>query len=65
MNSLECLPSLYAGKQNCDCGKSIVTNYKKEAIKDDVGVGDNGIRREVLSTEDILFMSIFDIIFFI
>ena len=40
----------------CDCGKSYVTIYTEEAIKDVMfaSVGDDDIRREVLSTEDIL-----------
>ena len=51
----------------CDCGKSNVTSYTEEAIKDVMlaGVGDDDIRREVLSTEDILSRSSFDIISFI
>ena len=50
-----------------DCGKSNVTSYTVEAIKDVMlaGVGDDDIRREVLSTEDILSRSSFDIISFI
>ena len=40
----------------CDCGKSNVTSNTEEAIKDVMfaSVGDDDIRREVLSTEDIL-----------
>ena len=50
-----------------DCGKKIVTSYTEEAIKDVMlaGVGDEDIKREVLSTEEILFKSSFEIIFFI
>ena len=51
----------------CECGKKNVTSYTEEAIKDVMlaGVGDDDIRREVLSTEDILSRSSFDIISFI
>ena len=36
----------------CDCGKRNVTSYTEEAIKDVIlaGVGDDDIRRELLST---------------
>ena len=45
----------------CECGKKNVTSYTDEAIKDVMlaGVGDEDIRREVLSTEDILSRSSF------
>ena len=51
----------------CECGKKNVTSYTEEAIKDVMlsGVGDDDIRREVLSTENILSRSSFDIISFI
>ena len=44
-----------------------MTSYTEKAIKDVMlaGVGDDDIRREVLSTEDILSRSSFDIISFI
>ena len=44
-----------------------MTSYTKEAIKNVMlaGVGDDDIRREILSTEDILSRSSFDIISFI
>ena len=49
----------------CECGKKNVTSYTEEAIKDVMLAGDDDIRREVLSTEDILSRSSFDIISFI
>jgi len=51
----------------CECGKKNVTSYTEEAIKDVMlaGVGDDDIRREVLSTQDILSRSSFGIISFI
>ena len=44
--------------------KQNVTSYTEQAIKDVMlaGVGDEDIRREVLSTEDILSRSSFEII---
>ena len=47
--------------------KENVTSYTEKAIKDVMlaGVGDEDIRREVLSTEDILSRSSFEIIYFI
>ena len=44
-----------------------MTSYTEEAIKDVMiaGVGDKDIRREVLSTKNILSTSLFDISFFI
>ena len=48
----------------CECGKKNVTSYTEEAIKDVMlaGVGEECIRREALSTEDILSRSSFEII---
>ena len=48
----------------CNCGISIMKSYTDEAIKNNMlaGVGDGDIRREVLSTEDILSRSSFYII---
>ena len=47
-------------------GKKNMTNYTEEAIEDVMvaGIGDDGIRREVLSTKDIFSRSSFDIISF-
>ena len=44
-----------------------MTSYKEEVIKDVMlkGIGDDYIRREVLSTEDTLSRSSFHIIYFI
>ena len=43
-----------------------MTSYTEESIKNMMlaGVGDNDIRREVFSTEDIFYRSLFDIISF-
>ena len=51
----------------CECGKKYIISYTEEAIKDVIlaGVGDEDIRREVLTTEDILSRQSFEIIFFI
>ena len=48
----------------CQCGRQNITSYTEEAIKDVMlaGVGDDDIRREVLSTEDILSRSSNEII---
>ena len=45
--------------------KENVTSYTEKAIKDVMLAGDEDIRREVLSTEDILSRSSFEIIYFI
>ena len=46
----------------CECEKKNVTSYIEEAIKDVMlaGIGDEDIRREVLSPEDILSRSSFE-----
>ena len=51
----------------CKCGKKNFTSYTKEAIKDVMvaGIGDEDIRTEVFSIEDILSRSSFEIIYFI
>ena len=51
----------------CECRTKNLTSYTEEAIKDLmlVGVADYDIRRVVLSTEDIVSRSSFDIISFI
>ena len=51
----------------CECGKKYIISYTEEAIKDVIlaGVGDEDIRREVLTTEDILSRQSLEIIFFI
>ena len=48
--------SVFTTVSESECGKKIVTSYTEEEIKDVMlaGVGDYYIRREVLSTEDIL-----------
>ena len=50
-----------------ECRKKNVTKYTEEVIKDMMlaGVGDKDIRKVVLSTENILSRSQFDIIFYI